>query len=110
MQNKTEMTRVFSALGDETRLGIVARLSRGETPLADLAEPLSMSQTAVSRHVRVLEEAGIVQIEKRGRTRYCCLLGGSMRLARDWLSEYERFWSDNLDALDAYLSHNDGEP
>ena len=107
MQTTTSMPRIFSALGDETRLGILARLTDGEKPLAELAEPYSMSQTAVSRHVRVLEEAGMVRVEKRGRTRYCRLLGEPMRQARDWLSGYERFWSDNLDALDAYLASED---
>jgi len=104
MENRSDIARVFAALGDETRLAIVSRLASGELPLSELAAPVAMSQTAVSRHVRVLEEVGLVHIEKRGRTRYCCLLGGSMRQVRDWLAVYEQFWSSNLDALETFLS------
>ena len=67
----SDLSTLFSALGDETRRAILARLREGEQPLSSLAEPFAMSQTAVTRHVRVLEDAGLVHVEKRGRTRHC---------------------------------------
>ena len=73
MTIESRLDATFSALGDATRRAIINRLLDGEVPLAKLAEPFSMSQTAVSRHVRVLSEAGLVRVEKRGRIRHCRL-------------------------------------
>lgn len=93
----------FAALGDSTRRAIVARLATGETPLSELAEPFDMSLTAVSKHVRVLSDAGLVTVAKRGRTRYCRLEGAPMAAAVDWLNDYRRFWEGRFEALAAYL-------
>ncbi len=103
MSADTGLTAVFSALGDATRIAIVTRLSDGELPLSKLAEPFDMSQTAVSRHVGVLAKAGLVNIEKRGRTRHCSLRAAPMKEASDWLGAYEKFWSGRFDALNAHL-------
>lgn len=97
----------FAALGDTTRRAIVARLADGETALSDLAQPFDMSLTAVSKHVRVLSDAGLVTVAKRGRTRYCRLEGGAMREAVDWLNDYRRFWDDRFEALSAYLEEDE---
>ena len=93
----------FAALGDETRRAILARLTQGETRLSDLAEPFEMSQTAVSKHVRVLSNAGLVQVEKRGRTRHCRLNAGAMREASAWLDHYRSFWTQQFGNLARHL-------
>ena len=102
MQQPT-LDTVFSALSDATRRAIIARLSGGEATLSDLADPFDMSLTAVSKHVRVLSDAGIVELEKRGRTRHCRLTAENMKQAADWLSDYSAFWTAQFDSLGAYL-------
>ncbi|MEP1932882.1 MAG: metalloregulator ArsR/SmtB family transcription factor [Roseibium sp.] len=97
----------FSALSDSTRRAIVARLADGEATLSDLAEPFEMSLTAVSKHMRVLSDAGLVDIEKRGRTKHCRLRGAPIKEAVDWLSKYEAFWIDRFDALARHLAKED---
>ncbi len=79
----------FAALGHGTRRAILARLIQGEARLSDLAEPFNMSQTAVSKHVRVLSDAGLLIVEKRGRTRHCRLNAEPMKRATDWLIDYQ---------------------
>lgn len=93
----------FAALGDGTRRAILARLTTGEQALSDIAEPFEMSQTAVSKHVRVLSDAGLVTIEKRGRTRYCRIDAAPLKDAAAWLEAYEAFWTDQLAALAEHL-------
>ena len=102
-----QLDATFSALSDGTRRAIVARLADGETPLSELAEPFDMSLTAVSKHLRVLSDAGLVDIEKRGRTRHCRLRGAPIKEAVDWLSKYESFWIDRFDALARHLAKED---
>lgn len=105
-----QLDAVFSSLGDPTRRAIIARLASGEMPLSKLAEPFEMSQTGVSKHVRVLSEAGLVHVEKLGRTRICRLEPAHMKEALDWLSEYQKFWTSRLDALERILAEdNDSE-
>lgn len=99
-----QLDTTFSALGDATRRAIVARLARGETPLSELAEPFDMSLTAVSKHVRVLSQAGLVEMEKRGRTRHCRLKAEPMKEAVDWLNAYQRFWAGQLESLSRHLA------
>lgn len=102
-----QLDATFSALSDGTRRAIVARLADGEAPLSELAEPFDMSLTAVSKHLRVLSDAGLVDIEKRGRTRHCRLRGAPIKEAVDWLSKYESFWIDRFDALARHLANED---
>ena len=99
----TDLSATFTALGDETRRAILAQLTRGEARLSDLAAPLPMTQTAVSKHVRVLQKAGLVEIEKRGRTRHCRLNASGFRAASRWLADYESFWTSRLHQLRAHL-------
>lgn len=101
MQN---LDRTFAALSDATRRAIVARLAHGEAPLSDLAEPFDMSLTAVSKHVRVLSDAGLVSVDKRGRTRYCRLEAEPMRYAAAWLDDYRAFWEGQFESLAKYLA------
>ncbi len=103
-----DLDKTFAALGDGTRRAIVARLAGGETALSELAEPFEMSLTAVSKHVRVLSDAGLVALEKRGRTRYCSLRATPMREAWDWLGDYQAFWEGSFEALARFLHEEDG--
>ena len=102
----SNLDRVFNALGDPTRRAILAKLSNGETALSEIADPFDMTQTAVSKHVRVLSDAGLVSVIKRGRTRYCSLSPEPMKEAADWLQDYHVFWGDTLDALAAHLQED----
>jgi len=104
----TALDTTFGALSNETRRAILAHLAKGETRLSDLAEPFQMSQTAVSKHVRVLEEAGLLVIEKRGRTRHCRLNATPMRAASDWLDDYQAFWTRQFDNLAQHLIEDEG--
>ena len=102
----SSLDQTFSALGDPTRRAILARLTLGEARLSDIAEPFDMSQTGVTRHVHVLRDAGLVTVEKRGRTRYCRLTPAPLKDASNWIADYEQFWNDRLKGLASYL----GEP
>ena len=98
---------VFRALGDATRRGMLARLALGEKSIGELAEPFAMSFAGASKHVKVLEDAGLVRREVRGRTHVCRLEAGPMASADQWLRHYERFWTARLDILDRLLREED---
>jgi DNA-binding transcriptional ArsR family regulator len=98
---------VFRALGDATRRGMLARLAIGEKSIGELAEPFAMSFAGASKHVKVLEEAGLVRREVRGRTHICRLEAGPMASADQWLRHYEQFWTGRLDALEQLLRDDD---
>lgn len=104
-----QLDATFAALGDATRRAIVAQLATGEAPLSRLAEPFDMSLTAVSKHVRVLADAGLVSVQKRGRIRHCKLQARPMKDAVDWLNNYQVFWEDNFQALATYLKDYGGK-
>ena len=106
----TQLDQTFTALSDGTRRAILSRLAQGEAALSDIAAPFAMSQTAVSKHVRVLSDAGLVQITKRGRTRYCALNAAPMQEAAAWLETYQRFWLTQFDALAEHLARNPDGP
>jgi len=94
----------FAALSDATRRGILARLARqGETSVSDLAAPYKMSLPAVSKHLRVLETAGLVSRQKDGRVHRCRLRAEPMKDAAAWIEHYRRFWEAQLDSLARYL-------
>lgn len=99
----TDLDTTFAALSDETRRAILQRLMQGEARLSDLAEPFDMSQTAVSKHVRVLSDAGLLIMEKRGRTRHCRINAQPMKAATDWLTDYQAFWTQQFDNLALHL-------
>lgn len=94
---------VFGALSDRTRRGILARLARGETNVGTLAEPYAMSQPAISKHLRVLERAGLIQRTRRGREHHIKVDPRPIEEARGWIGHYARFWKQQFDAVDAYL-------
>lgn len=93
------MDRCFHALADPTRRAVIERLTSGEATLGALAAPLPISLVAVQKHVRVLEEAGLVTTQKRGRSRHVRLVARPMKEAVDWMNRYQTFWNARLDAL-----------
>jgi DNA-binding transcriptional ArsR family regulator len=95
--------RQFAALGDPTRLGIVERLAKGPASAGDLAAPTTLSLPAVLKHVRVLEEAGLVQSVKRGRVRECRLRDDALVTVALWTAQQQALWSTRLDALGSLL-------
>jgi DNA-binding transcriptional ArsR family regulator len=97
---------IFAALADPTRRGILARLRAGEASVSTLAEPFGMSLPAVSKHLRVLERAGLVRHRKSGRVRTCRLVAAPLERADTWLAQYRIFWERRFDALDAHLREN----
>ena len=98
---------VFHALGDPTRRRMLGELARGECTVGELAKPFAMSLAAASKHIRVLEHAGLIRREVRGRTHLCRLDPGPLASAHEWLSFYERFWSNRLDELERLLREDD---
>ena len=97
------LSATLSALADPTRRAILARLARGETSVKELAEPFEMSLPAVSKHLKVLERAGLISRGKEAQWRPCRLEAGPLREVAAWLENYRRFWDESLDRLDAYL-------
>jgi DNA-binding transcriptional ArsR family regulator len=98
---------VFSALADATRRDVVERLARGPESVSELAQPYGMSLPGFMKHLRVLEEAGLVTCLKEGRVVRCELAAGAMQEAAMWLAHYEKYWNARLDALGRYLYHQE---
>jgi DNA-binding transcriptional ArsR family regulator len=98
---------VFHALGDATRRRMLRDLAGSERTVGQLAQPFAISLAAASKHIKVLENAGLIRREVRGRTHVCRLDPGPLATAHQWLSFYERFWTDRLDALDRLLREED---
>jgi DNA-binding transcriptional ArsR family regulator len=97
------LTATFAALADPTRRAILARLSRGEANVTELAKPYAMSQPAVSRHLKVLERAGLISRGRDAQSRPCRLEGSRLREATAWMERYRRFWEESFDRLDGLL-------
>jgi DNA-binding transcriptional ArsR family regulator len=93
----------FSALADPTRRAILARLAIGETSVTELAEPFSMSLPAISKHLKVLEHAGLIARGREAQWRPCRITPIALKEVDGWLDRYRRFWEENLDRLDDYL-------
>ena len=98
------LDRVFHALANPTRRAILDRLAAGEVTVGDLSRPFPLSLAAVSKHLGVLEHAGLVTREARGRERVCRINPAALADARAWLEFHERFWVDRLEALDALIA------
>jgi len=101
------MNSVFHALGDATRRHMLRDLAGGERTVSQLAQPFAISLAAASKHIKVLESAGLLRREVRGRTHLCRLDPGPLASAHEWLSFYERFWSNRLDLLEELLRAED---
>ena len=103
----SRLDAVFHALGDATRRRMLLELASGERTVGQLAQPFAMSLAAASKHIKVLEGAGLIQREVRGRAHMCRLDPGPLETAHEWLSFYERFWTSRLDALEQLLRAED---
>lgn len=97
---------VFAALSDPTRRAVVERLRLGPATMTELATPLAASLPALTKHLTVLQRAGLVTTAKKGRQRYCTLTAAPLRDAAAWLTEYATYWDERLDALTVYLKEN----
>ena len=97
------LSSTFSALADPTRRAILARLASGEASVTELAEPFAMSLPAISKHLKVLERAGLVARSREAQWRPCRLKVGPLKGAADWLDQYSRFWEQSFDRLEDYL-------
>jgi DNA-binding transcriptional ArsR family regulator len=97
------LSTTFAALADPTRRAILARLVLGEVSVTELAEPFAMSLPAVSKHLKVLERAGLITRSREAQWRPCRLDAGPLKDAADWLEHYRRFWEESFDRLDDYL-------
>jgi DNA-binding transcriptional ArsR family regulator len=97
------LNATFAALADPTRRAILARLALGEVSVTELAEPFAMSLPAISKHLKVLENAGLIARGREAQWRPCRLEAGPLKDVADWLEEYRRFWEQSLDRLDDYL-------
>jgi len=97
------LSEIFAALADPTRRAILARLSRGEATVSELAQPFAMSLPAVSRHLKVLERAGLIRRGREAQWRPCRLAPETLKSVDDWLASYRRFWTASFDRLDDYL-------
>lgn len=103
------LDKIFAALADPTRRAILERLSQGEVTVTDLAAPFEMSLPAVSKHIRVLESAGLIQRRQQGRVHHLTLSAAPIHDAMKWLALYRHFWEDSLDSL-AALIETDPDP
>jgi DNA-binding transcriptional ArsR family regulator len=97
------LSTTFAALADPTRRAILARLASGEASVTQLAEPFEMSMPAVSKHLKVLERAGLIARGREAQWRPCRLEAAPLKEAADWVGEYRRFWEQSFDRLDDYL-------
>ena len=102
-----QLDTIFHALGDATRRRMLRELADGERTVSQLAEPFAISLAAASKHIKVLESAGMIRREVRGRTHMCRLEPGPLASAHEWLDFYERFWTSRLDVLDRLLRAED---
>jgi DNA-binding transcriptional ArsR family regulator len=98
------LSTTLAALADPTRRAILARLALGETTVMELAEPFEMSQPAVSKHLKVLEHAGLIARSRDAQWRPCRLEAEPLREINDWLERYRQFWEQSLDRLEVYLA------
>jgi DNA-binding transcriptional ArsR family regulator len=97
------LSATFSALADPTRRAILARLAQGDATVNELAEPFAISLPAVSRHLKVLERAGLISRGRAAQWRPCKLKAQSLKAVDDWLSVYRRFWEETFDRMAAYI-------
>jgi DNA-binding transcriptional ArsR family regulator len=98
-----QLSNTFAALADPTRRAILARLALGETSVTELASPFEMSMPAVSKHLKVLEKAGLVTRTREAQWRPCKLDAAPLQTAAQWIEQYSRFWEESLDRLASYL-------
>lgn len=103
VNSRQQLDLTFGALSDATRRGMLSRLSLGETNVSTLAEPYEISQPAISKHLRVLEKAGLIERERRGREQIVRIKSEPAEQAVDWIAHYIDFWKNQFDAVEDYL-------
>ena len=108
--DSVRLDAVFSALADPTRRAIVARLARGETSVKELSLPFKISGPAVTKHLKVLQGAGLILRSRRAQQRPCRLLPGPLQEANEWVEQYRRLWEERFDRLENYLMDLQGKP
>jgi DNA-binding transcriptional ArsR family regulator len=99
-----QLSVTFAALADPTRRAILARLSQGEASVTELAKPFDLSLPGISKHLKVLQRAGLVAQSRKAQWRPCRLDGARLKEAANWVGEYRRFWDDSFERLDEYLA------
>jgi DNA-binding transcriptional ArsR family regulator len=104
-----QLDSTFAALADPTRRAILARLAAGEASVTELAQPFEMSLPAVSKHLKVLERAGLIERGRRAQWRPCRLQAAPLKDVADWVEDYRRFWEESFDRLDDYLHELQGK-
>jgi len=110
MRRADHLSFTFAALADPTRRAMLARLALGEMSVNDLAKPFKMSGPAVSKHLKVLERAGLITRGRAAQRRPCRLAPAGLKSVDDWLADYRRLWAERLDRLDDYLSALQAKP
>ncbi len=110
MQQTDHLSTTFAALADPTRRAILARLANGEASVKDLSQPFDMSQPAISKHLRVLERAGLIEQGRQAQWRPRRLRAAPLRDIADWVDQYKRHWTESFDRLDAYLREVEDGP
>lgn len=105
-----QLSLTFAAIADPTRRAILLRLSRGESNVKELAEPFQMTLPAITKHLKVLERAGLVERSRLAQTRPCKLRANPLQEAASWIDRYRTFWGESFDRLDDYLRELQSEP
>ncbi len=103
MLTMEQLTDVLSAISHPTRRAIIKRLANGSARFLDIAEPFDVALNAITKHLKLLERAGLIEREKRGREVFISLRPQALRLVADWVHEYERFWNEKLDEFEDYF-------
>ncbi|HET7551937.1 MAG TPA: metalloregulator ArsR/SmtB family transcription factor [Gemmatimonadaceae bacterium] len=101
--NPDPLSQLFAALADPTRRAILARLSKGEASVNELAEPFAITLPAISKHLKVLEKAGLIERTRNAQYRPCRLQAAPLKEVADWIGYYQQYWEESFDRLDAYL-------
>jgi len=104
--DEQQLSQVFSALSDSTRRAMLLRLAEEELSVTDLSEPFGITKSAITKHLKVLENAGLIGRTIEGRVHRCRLEPKPLAEVSKWMTFYEKFWNNNLDALDVYLTKN----
>ena len=110
MPTQTQLDATFSALADPTRRAILARLAKGETSVKELCLPFKISAPAVTKHLKVLQSAGLIARSKRAQQRPCRLVPKPLKEATDWMEQYRSLWEQRFDRLEDYLMDLQGKP
>lgn len=109
MQSSPQLDQVFFALSDSTRRGILARLAEGSRTIGELAAPFKISKPAVTKHMKILERAGLIDRKIQGRIHECSLSTSGLKTAEDWINFHRSFWESRFDALDNLLTGQKSE-